>query len=569
MASTKQTSSPLRFQFILEFLRDVRVLQVIGQIIFVILVVAALSQLASTAGGEMRARNLTPTFTFLQNRAGFEITESPEWYSTNSSYGDAMRVGIINTLRVVSAGLVLSTVIGVFAGIFLLSTNWLIRTISRVYVEILRNTPLLVQLFVWYYIVMFSLPQPRQAITMPAEGVVFITLRLALYALLYFLIWRSLRHLHTDAPRRLMTLTGFFAAAFVTEVAFYLHYNQAAWAGLYGRGDLVAPAFMVYFGFSFALIGAAYIAPLAVRPYALGATIGQLIGGLLVYFGIMPDAAFRVELYPAVYLSIRGLVFPEILPTARFAEWMAFVVFGIVAAIMMWVYFRRVTETTGRPIPRLRYALLTIIALAAIGWFIVGSEPLPEVVPVAGEDGTTLVPLSEALEDNLLTAEQTLLYTSQPIVTLLPEQNRLGRFIVGTEFSPEYAALLLGLVVYTSAFIAEIVRAGIQAVPYGQIEAARAVGLKQSQTLSQVILPQALRVIIPPLGNQYLNLAKNSSLAIAIAFADMFTTMTTVMNQSGQSVTGIVLVMGFYLAMSLIISLVMNVVNARFQLVTR
>src|SRR5690606_4766797 len=100
-------------------------------------------------------------------------------------------------------------------------------------------------------------------------------------------------------------------------------------------------------------------------------------------------------------------------------------------------------ETTGRPIPRLRYALLTIIALALIGWFIVGSEPLPEAVPVAGEDGIILVPLTEAIEDDLLTEEQTLLYTSQPIVTLLPAQNRLGRFIVGTELSPEYAALLL------------------------------------------------------------------------------------------------------------------------------
>ena len=155
------------------------------------------------------------------------------------------------------------------------------------------------------------------------------------------------------------------------------------------------------------------------------------------------------------------------------------------------------------------------------------------------------------------------------MISLLPEQNRFGRFMVGTEISPEYMALLVALVVYTSAFIAEIVRAGIQAVPHGQLEASRALGLSQSQTLTQIILPQALRVIIPPLGNQYLNLSKNSSLAIGIGFADIFTTSTTIMNQSGQTITGFLIVMVFYLILSLIISAVMNWVNSRFQLVTR
>ncbi len=568
MASSEQNFNT-RNRIIPEFLRDIRVLQILGQIIFLIIVVAFLAQLVSVAANEMRANNLTPNFTFLQNRAGFEISESPQWYTSNSSYADALRVGIINTLRIVSTGLVTATVLGILVGIFLLSTNWLIRTISRVYVEILRNTPLLVQLFVWYYIVMFSLPQPQQAVTLPSEGVLFISLRLVLYAVAYVFISRSLRHLPTDAPRRLMFLTGFFAASLVMETAFYLYHNQADWAGVYGRGDLGAAAFLLYAGISAVLIGGAYFVPAPFRPYALGAAAGQLIGGLLFYMGIMPNAALRMELYPAVYLSIRGIVFPEILPTARFAEWLAFVVLGIVAAAMMWVYFRRVTETTGRLIPRTQYAVLLMIVLAAVGWLIVGAEPLPTAVPISGDDGIIFVPLEEALARDLLSPAEQLQYTSQPLVFLRPAQNRLGRFIVGTQFSPEYMALLLGLVIYTSAFIAEIVRAGIQAVSYGQIEAARAVGLTQGQTLSQVVLPQALRVIIPPLGNQYLNLAKNSSLAIAIAFADIFTTMTTVMNQSGQSVTGIIIIMIFYLIMSLSISFVMNIVNGRFQLVTR
>lgn len=132
------------------------------------------------------------------------------------------------------------------------------------------------------------------------------------------------------------------------------------------------------------------------------------------------------------------------------------------------------------------------------------------------------------------------------------------------------AALVLGaLVIYTSSFIAEIVRAGIQAVPKGQIEAARALGLSQGDLLRRVILPQALRVIIPPLGNQYLNLAKNSSLATVVAYADIYATSVTMAGTSGQSVPIIIMVMGTYLIISLTISAVMNWVNRRFQIVAR
>ena len=132
-----------------------------------------------------------------------------------------------------------------------------------------------------------------------------------------------------------------------------------------------------------------------------------------------------------------------------------------------------------------------------------------------------------------------------------------------------YLAVFLGLVIYTSAFIAEIVRAGIQAVPNGQLEASKAVGLSQSDMLRLIVLPQALRVIIPPMGNQYLNFAKNSSLAIAVSYTDIFQVTNTIINQSGQSVTGIIMVMLAYLFISLVISFMMNLINQRFQLVTR
>ena len=123
--------------------------------------------------------------------------------------------------------------------------------------------------------------------------------------------------------------------------------------------------------------------------------------------------------------------------------------------------------------------------------------------------------------------------------------------------------------IYTSAFVAEIVRAGIQAVDKGQVEASRALGLGYGKTLTMIVLPQALRVIIPPMGNQYLNLAKNSSLAIAISYTDVFQVSNTIINQSGQTVSVFAMLIAFYLVMSLLISYVMNTVNSRFQLVTR
>lgn len=553
---------------IFSFLRDTRTLQIIGQIIFAIILIAIISRITIDVLAALQQRNLTPNFSFLQIRAGFDITESPEWYTSNSNYGDAFLVGVINTLRIVIIGLFAATVIGVFVGIFLLSTNYLVRTISKVYVEILRNTPLLVQLFVWYYIVAFSLPQFQNSLSFPQEGVTLIGLRLFIYIAVIFFALRAVRQHATNSPVRIGVLTAVAATIFMIEAGFWLGSRVESWQNVYARGNLYAVQFLIYFGVSVVLIAASTFVPKLWRSLALGATIGQLIGGLLFYFGIVPNAAFRIELYPIIYMNIRGFAFPELLPTARFAEWMAFVGLGIALALIIYYYFGRLNETTGQQIPNGRYAFLALIILVVVGWFFVGIEPEPTMVPVE-QDGTIVsMLLEDATANGLLTREDQLLYSRQPLAFFLPERSNF-RFTAGAEISPEYMALLVGLVIYTSAFIAEIVRAGIQAVPHGQLEAARALGLNSAQTLRQVILPQALRVIIPPLGNQYLNLAKNSSLAIAVAFDDMFRITYTIMNQSGQSVTGMFMIMVCYLAMSLTIATITNWANRRFQLVTR
>lgn len=574
MAATVQPSNTPK-SIIPAFLRDVRVLQVLGQIVFVIVVVTLASQIAAAIVGSLRAKNLEPNITFLNDRAGFDISNAPDWYTSNSSYGTAFLVGVTNTLRVVVVGLVATTVVGILVGIALLSSNWLIRTISRVYVEILRNTPLLVQLFVWYFIVMLSLPPFNQAITVPNEGVVLLPLgRLIVYGLIVIAVWvfsrRAVPHTRT------LRITAALAAVVTLEAAFWLSGRVEGWANLYGRGELTNLGFVIYAAVSLVLIAGAYSIREEMRWRLLGLTAGQLAGGLAFYFGVLPfaNAAIRAEIYPAVLISVRGFVFPEFLATARFAEWMAFIGIGIALAFMLWMYFGRLTETTGRAYPRGWYVVIAVIVFTLVGWVFVGLEPAPATISVVRDGEMVTLPTAEARAQGLLTSADEQLYSQQPLLVVLPEQriNRAG--IVtglrsGSTIPPEYMALLLGLTVYTSAFVAEIVRAGILAVPRGQIEAARALGLSTAQTLQMIILPQALRVIIPPLGNQYLNLSKNSSLAIAIAYADVVLVTQTVMNQSGQSVTGITMLMIVYLIMSLTISVLTNLVNRRFQLVTR
>jgi general L-amino acid transport system permease protein len=174
-------------------------------------------------------------------------------------------------------------------------------------------------------------------------------------------------------------------------------------------------------------------------------------------------------------------------------------------------------------------ALTVLIALPLVGWFLAGASPLAGTVPELGK----------------------------------------FNFEGGLRLTPEFAALLAGLVIYTGAFIAEVVRAGILAVSRGQFEAARALGLTPMQVLRLVVFPQALRVIIPPLISQYLNLTKNSSLAILIGYPDLFFVGRTIINQAGRAVPVFLLIMACYLTMSLITSIIMNIYNRRVRLVER
>ena len=233
-----------------------------------------------------------------------------------------------------------------------------------------------------------------------------------------------------------------------------------------------------------------------------------------------------VELPGNIFLSNRGLALPWFTPNDTFVTWLLVAGVGILVAMLVYKLLSRVTSL--------------LISEWRAGWAFLVWLFIALIAAVALDPFTPSIPAIQGFN-----------------------------FRGGISLSPEYAALLLGLVVYTGAFIAEIVRAGDPSGSRGVSEASRALGLTSIQTLWLVTIPLALRVIIPPLTNQYLNLAKNSSLAIAVGYADLFYISNTIFNQTGQTLQVILMIMTAYLIISLSLSAVMNVVNARFKLVER
>jgi len=369
--------------------RDIRVIRVAAQVVVVGLVGLLAAFLLRNLLTAMDQRGLGFGFGFLDSTAGFAISETPIPYSATDTYGLAFLVGLLNTLFVSAVGIVLATLLGLVVGVARLSRNFLVNRVAAGYVEIIRNTPLLVQLFFLY--------------------------------------------------------------------AFLLQ---------------------------------------------------------------LPGVADSVALPGGIFLNQRGLSLPAPVFSPTLSAWMAFVALGIGLAIAARIVLPRGIRSIG---------LLAILAVPAIGWIVLGEAPIGVDPPV------------------------------------LQRFNFTG----GMTLSSGFTALLAGLVLYTAAFIGEVVRGGILAVRRGQVEAARALGLSEGHILRLVVFPQALRVIVPPLTSQYLNLAKNSSLAIAIGYPDLFSVSQTMGNQTGQPVSVIVMVMGTYLAISLVTSLLMNLYNRRVQVLER
>ena len=243
----------------------------------------------------------------------------------------------------------------------------------------------------------------------------------------------------------------------------------------------------------------------------------------------LPSVRQSFTFFESVFINQRGVYLPAPQPTSGVNIWLGYLAGGFIFALILYLVRLRKLRQMEQPGFPAKWALPAFLLVAFVGWFLTPGRPF-------------------TLE--------------------LPALKRFN-FAGGIYLSPEFSALLVGLVIYTGAFIAEVVRSGIQSVAKGQREAAKAVGLSEFQTLRLIILPQALRVIAPPLTSQYLNLTKNSSLAVAIGFPDLFNVGNTMMNQTGQSIPIFGMIMVSYLIISLTTSAYMNWYNRRINRIER
>ena len=377
---------------------DPKFRNIVYQVVIIGALAALVAYLARNTSRNLELQHVATGFSFLGRTAGIPIGEALIPYDPAvNTYGRAILVGLVNTLKVAVVGIVLSTILGTVIGIGRLSKNWLVAKITAVYVETVRDIPVLLQLLLWYTLLQ-GLPAPRQAIHV--GGALFLSNR---GLKLPLLDWQ---------PAHSWAL-----GAFLIGLAGTLAWNRAA---LRRRDET------------------------GVKPAVWPAAIGLLVGLPTLVWAAL-GAPFTID-YPA----LKGF-----------------------------------------------------------------------------------------------------------------------NFVGGGLISPEYFALLIGLTIYTAAYIAEIVRSGIEAVPKGQWEAAGALGLRPSAVLRTVVLPQAIRVVIPPMTSQYLNITKNSSLAVAIGFQDVVSLSQTTLNQTGQAIEGVAIVMAVFLSISLSISLFMNWYNARIALTER
>lgn len=380
------------------FTQEAKIQAVFYQILILVLMCGLGFYLISNTLHNLEIRQIKTGFDFLEQEAGFDISESIISYGAERNYARALFVGFLNTLHVSILALILTTILGVIVGVASLSRNWLLARMAMGYVGILRNIPVLLQIILWHTLLTNLLPHPRQAFS-------------------------------------------FFDQFFLSNRGFYLPSPE------------------------------------------------------------LNEVSF-----------IWGI-------------WTFMVV--AVAAIIMW---QRRRETAISASPAVLWGSMMGAALvSAVFIWLLGGAPFNFEIPAF----------------------------------------KGFNFSGGLRITPEFSAVLFGLTVYTSAYIAENVRAGILAIPRGQSEAGRSLGLSEGVIMRKIILPQALRVIIPPTTNQYLNLVKNSSLSVAVGYPDLVSTAQTALNQTGQAVEAITIMMIVYLTTSLLTSLFMNWYNAHIQLVER
>jgi general L-amino acid transport system permease protein len=557
------TSPHIKQEAAIPFWRDVRVLGVLMQIVFVILVILGLGWLIRNFLENAQTQGLKIGFDFLNTTAAFDIAEGIDYESTDT-FGRALWVGVVNTIRVSFLGIILTTILGILLGIARLSTNWLVSRIATVYIEIIRNIPLLVILFFLYFAVILKLPPINDSIK-PLGLPIFLNQRginlPGLTPTSSFPIW----------------LAFIVLAVILAMVLWTIQSRQEERTGEpVNKIASAIIAFLIVVGLGWFVTGA-FTSDQAIM-VASSRNIENFDDFEAIYL-LNLDKNALVE---------AGLSRPEV-DTLRTTDDVANLQDALTLQIEEIEDTGEEATTLDSQLNILNEAGISICSVEnSAGEVNAASQLRRNNIPVSVRDESSMrragAAYSEGNCDLLAGTEAELAAvratleepTSHEIVSvpappLIVNTPAPAGFNVqgGIGLSPEFATLLIGLVMYTGAFAAEIVRAGILSVSKGQTEAARALGLNEGQRLRLIVLPQALRVIIPPMTSQYLNLTKNSSLAVAIGFPDLVAVGNTVLNQSGFAVQVILVFMVSYLTLSLSISAFLNWYNSRVALVER
>ncbi|MGB3790136.1 MAG: ABC transporter permease subunit [Phormidesmis sp.] len=470
----QRSSKPL--SSVRSLLRDERFWQIAFQVIVAIAVFVTFSYLFGNLSQNLRRQGTQFSFGFLKNPAGFAIGENMLGYETQDSYAKVIQAGIVNSLRLIFVSIITATIVGIAAGVASFSDNWLVHKISRVYVGLVRNVPLLLQLVFWYSAVFLAVPTEANQIVLPSAdnswlvasnkslnipgpglpGEVWIALMLLGLALLLFgLLWNS--------------ISKFRYGRFSSGIAGWIDRLGAA-------AVIVAVVVVDYF---------------------------------LLLSNSSEDMLFFKGAIFALFTNPAGL-------------WIVALMVAVIAIFVLWRMRLKSMVEDGSD-GKVLGGIMIAIAIAALA-----------IVLFAFNWNT-------------------------------PQISEGGRAIGGLEVSMRYVASVTALTFYTGAFIAEIVRAGIQSVSRGQWEAARSVGLSNDKAMRLVVFPQSLRVLIPPLNSEFANLAKNSSLAFAVGYPELYNLANTTFNQTGKPIEVFLMMMATYLTLNLLISLNMNQLNQAVQ----
>jgi general L-amino acid transport system permease protein len=594
-------------------------LGIIGQVIFMALVLIGLGWLIGNFIENSDIQGLQLGFDFLNTTAAFDIAEGIEYESTDT-YGRALWVGLVNTIRVSFIGIILTTFLALITGIARLSNNWLISKIATIYVETVRNIPLLVQLFFLYFGVVLKLPPVRNSIQpfgwpiyLNQRGVALpslvptasfpIWLAFVVLAIILVMVLWLIQTRQEERTGKPINKIGSAVVAFliVVVIGWLVTTNFSS-----NQAILVASSRRITSFDDFEKIYLAKIDEDALQEAGVDrATLEGLISTEAV-------AAFRAGLETQLdaiepeVVTEEGAV-PEAQAAEASGEAVAAESTDEAANVEATEEATTTEEEPAEAAPVVSEAVaaqidtleakLDVLDDAAIRVCALEESPASanaasqlrqRRIPINDESENTLAKAADAYagdDCDLLAGTQAELAAQRAILEE-PDQHEVVPIDVaplivsvpapsgfniqgGTKLTPEFFALLAGLVIYTGAFASEIVRAGILAVSKGQSEAARALGLTEGQRLRLIVLPQALRVIIPPMTSQYLNLTKNSSLAVAIGFPDLVAIGNTVLNQSGLAVQVIIIFMICYLTLSLTISAFLNWYNKKVALVER